>query len=107
MQDILDGYFPSLLKQKFPGGTLFKFINKIEEDFSNKPINGKMNDFSHMDEIAMKPKSKEEFLNELPKTVIKDGKIFSVRDEIAKKLDGPSTKLPSNEVTLFFSFLFI
>jgi len=92
MQDILEGYFPSILKPKYPSGTLFKFMNKIDEDYSSKPFDGKMNDLSSIDENALKPQSKEEFLANLPKTVIKDGKIYNVRDEIAKKFD-PSKKI--------------
>ena len=32
--------------------------------------------------------SKDEFLDKLPKNVIKNGKIIPVRDEIAKKMSG-------------------
>jgi hypothetical protein len=46
--------------------------------------------FESVDENALKPQSKEEFLEKLPKNVIKNGKIIPVRDEIAKKFDGKS-----------------
>jgi hypothetical protein len=85
MQDILDGYFPTMLKSKFPNACLFKFINKIDEDYSTKAFEGRMHGFASIDEQALRPQTKEEFLANLPKNIIKDGKIISVRDEIAKK----------------------
>lgn len=35
----------------------------------------------------MAPLSKEEFLKKLPKQVIKDGKVFGIRDDIGEMMD--------------------
>ena len=45
-----------------------------------------------MDEEALKPQTKQEFLNKLPKTVIKNGEIIKVRSEVEKEF---KTQKPS------------
>jgi len=41
-------------------------------------------------EDELKPKDKDEFLNQLPTNVIKDGKVYPIRNEIGKHFDTPS-----------------
>lgn len=84
MEDILEGYFPSVLKQKYPDGVLFKFYNKVEEEFKLGSDKAFIKDFSVMDDKGYLPETREELLNKLPKNVIKNGKIIPIRDEIAK-----------------------
>ena len=40
------------------------------------------------DDRDFRPPSKEEFLNKLPKSILKNGKVIKIRDEIEKRLNG-------------------
>ena len=88
LADILDGYFPYQLKRIFPDGTLLKVIDKIDEAYTSDKTNGNINDIHNIYENDLKPQTKEEFLNQLPKTVIHNGKAIAIRDDIQKKLEG-------------------
>lgn len=44
----------------------------------------KKGDINSIDENKLKPMGKEEFLNKIPKNVVKNGKIIEVRDGIDK-----------------------
>lgn len=93
IEDILDGYFPAILKHKYPEGTLFKLVVKVEEDFATSIMNSnKVNDVNNIEDRIFKPLSKEAFLNELPREVIKNGKIIPVREGIAQKIGHSSIK---------------
>lgn len=103
-----------MLKKKYPNGVLFKIVDKIEDIWAAKK--NKMGDFNTMDEDCIKPLNKEEFLKQFPENYIKNGKIVSVRGEIAKKIEGQTdekTISKANEVLglaisfLFFSWFFI
>ena len=95
MEDILDGYFPLMLKKKFPNGVFFKVVDKIDEIYAPSKKN-KMGDFTTIDEDCLKPLNKEDFLKQFPKNYIKNGKVVSVRDEIAKKIDGQPQQKEEN-----------
>jgi hypothetical protein len=73
IQDILDGFFPTEFKNDYPDGVLFdfhdQFHNVYEENSETKP---KLNP--------------NQFLAKLPKTVIKNGNIFDIRQNIAEKI---------------------
>ena len=89
MADILDGYFPYMLKYKYPNGTFLKVIDKTDEKYSyDKNISSNLQDVNKIEENKLKPQSKDEFLEKLPKNVIKNGKVVPIRDEIAKKFEG-------------------
>ena len=91
LEDILDGYFPLLLKKKYPQGVFFKVVDKVDEVYTASKKN-KYGDFASMDEENLKPLSKEEFLKQFPKQYVKNGKIVSVRDEIAKKIENNTSE---------------
>lgn len=93
----MDGYFPLMLKKKYPQGVFFKIADKIDEVYaaSKKP---RIGDFANMDEEALRPLNKEEFLKQFPKQYVKNGKIVSVRDEIAKKIDNSSSNTEKEEL---------
>jgi len=48
--------------------------------------------FDGMNKNDFKPMQKEEFLNKLPKQIIKDGKVIPIRDGIAKMFEPTSKK---------------
>lgn len=80
LTDILEGYFPKQLEKSFPDGILLKLVDKLDELYERKNNNiVKPGD--------RQPMSKDEFLSKLPKQVLKDGKLISVREEIRKKFE--------------------
>ena len=87
LNDLLEGYFPYEIKGKYPNGTLFKIVDHTEQDYDPKLYEKKDNVLT-MDKLdeQFRPLTKEEFLNELPGKVIKNGRIIPVRGEIAKKM---------------------
>lgn len=80
------------MKKKYPDGVLFKVLDKLDEIYAPSKKN-KLGDLNSVDEECLKPLDKEEFLKQFPKTYIKNGKVISVRDEIAKKIEGKSDNL--------------
>lgn len=82
LSDILDGYFPYDLKRKYPDGIPLRLVDKTDEMYKagtsnvlgpNDPGNGLL--------------SKDQFLEQLPESVIRNGNIVPVREDIAKMFD--------------------
>lgn len=67
LADILEGYFPYQLKRTYPNGVPLKVIDKSDEDFNPEKKGTKMADLTTVDEDKLKPMSKQEFLEKLPK----------------------------------------
>jgi hypothetical protein len=81
LRDILDGFSPYILKKQYPDGVFIKLENKIHMDYKIEK------GMTSLGQPKLKTKlSAEEFLNRLPDKVIKNGKIFNIRDEIEKHL---------------------
>lgn len=86
LADILEGYFPYQLKKQFPNGTLLSMVDKTDEDYDNEKLNAC--NIHNVDENQLKPISKQEYLDKLPKQVITSkGNVVEVRSEISKILD--------------------
>jgi hypothetical protein len=75
--DIIDGYFPSEFRNEAPEGVILKLQDKRSEAYSA--------DGTSSSRAAMK---ESHFLNRLPKTIVRDGHIISVRGDIESKLSG-------------------
>ncbi|CAD8080874.1 unnamed protein product [Paramecium primaurelia] len=88
LADILEGYFPYQLKQQYPNGTPLKLIDKTEEVYEAKADDKKQCGYEDLAEKQLKPMKKEEFLEQLPECVIKNGKIIPIRSDIEKRLSG-------------------
>ncbi|CAG9318495.1 prom [Blepharisma stoltei] len=82
LSDILDGYFPYDLKRKYPDGIPLRLVDKTEEMYkagssnifgANDPGNGLL--------------SKDQFLDQLPENVIRNGNIVPIREDISKMFD--------------------
>jgi hypothetical protein len=86
----LEGYFPAILKHKYPEGTLFKLFNKLSEEFKVGMSKEFLVEFGSVD--GYKPETREELLNKLPKQIIKNGKIIPIRDEIQKNFEKNDAK---------------
>jgi hypothetical protein len=69
--DVLDGYFPSEFRGDNPDGVILKLTDRRAEIFQ-----------SSLDDQQMKS---AQLLNRLPKTVVREGNILSVRDDVADR----------------------
>jgi len=102
LSDILDGYFPYDLKKMYPEGVPLKPIDRVNEMYN--PNEQKKKQMKGVDDFDAEPvtgMSKEEFLNQFPKNVIKQGKIIPIREELEKKFKETKkldlSKLNTNE----------
>lgn len=86
LSDILDGYFPYDLKKKYPDGAILKVVDRTEDQFKEGEA-GKVQAFADLEvQQAMAP-SKEEFLSQFPKHLMKGGRVIPLREELEKKFD--------------------
>ena len=76
VRDVMDGFFPSELRDEFPDGVMFHLIDKHNASYvgSRDQIDGAL--------------SREQLLGKVHKTVLKDGNIISVRQDLANFIDG-------------------
>ena len=82
LKDLLDGYTPYILKDDYPNGVILKQENNLLSEYKPNNTNTKgINDTN-----INKKLSAVEFLNKLPEKVVKDGKVFNIREEIEKHL---------------------
>lgn len=82
VSDILDGYFPSEFKDMYPDGVIFDLVdhhNDVFYDSISKDGEGHKN-------AANTAVPTQQFLNRLPKTVVQNGNIVNVREDIAARL---------------------
>ncbi|MBN3321411.1 UBX11 protein, partial [Atractosteus spatula] len=120
VQDLMDGYFPSELQKRFPEGVPFEVFDKRAEVFRERQrwtefpgegqavggIPGNSTDKAEASQVTSQlpgavklaslllpgPKlSVEQFLNKLPKAVIKEGKVIDIRGSIRENLEGTSS----------------
>ncbi|KAM9116639.1 UBX domain-containing protein 11 isoform 1-T1 [Pangshura tecta] len=111
LQDIMDGYFPSELQTRYPDGVPFQVTDKRDVFFrerqlpENFPGQGQVVGHSRSSEVKETseipgPKlSLEQFLNKLPKSLIREGQVIDIRGPIKETLQG-SDGTRSNEVIL-------
>ncbi|MGH0181324.1 UNVERIFIED_CONTAM: hypothetical protein FKN15_006224 [Acipenser sinensis] len=110
MQDIMDGYFPTELQNRFPDGVPFQLSDKRNVVFRERqrwgefpgagqavgsrtrpafdPASQPVQETSHLPGHRL---SVGQFLNKLPKTVIKEGKVIDIRGAIEQNLQGSSS----------------
>ncbi|XP_033879933.1 UBX domain-containing protein 11-like [Acipenser ruthenus] len=118
MQDIMDGYFPTELQNRFPDGVPFQLSDKRDVVFRERqrwgefpgagqavgsrtgpasdPASQPVQETSHLPGHRL---SVGQFLNKLPKSVIKEGKVIDIRGAIEQNLQGSSSS-PSPSVIL-------
>eukprot|EP00826_Nyctotherus_ovalis_P032174 TRINITY_DN2596_c0_g4_i2.p1 TRINITY_DN2596_c0_g4~~TRINITY_DN2596_c0_g4_i2.p1 ORF type:complete len:386 (-),score=137.03 TRINITY_DN2596_c0_g4_i2:28-1185(-) len=85
MKDLLEGYFPYEIKDKYSEGVPLKIVDHTEELYDPKVFKANARGVGKVDE-DFRPCSTNEFLKQLPEKVIKDGRIVPVREEAAKKI---------------------
>ena len=74
IQDILDGYFPSEFRHRYPEGMFLELVDKHTSDYK-----------STIPETV----PTEEVLRKIPKSVIHNGEILDIRCDLASKLSKP------------------
>ena len=78
LSDILDGYFPYDLKKKYPDGVPLRCVDKTSEMFK---ASGQM---QGLNDPSLGLLNKDQFLAQLPESVIRGGDIIPIREDIAK-----------------------
>ncbi|XP_028834987.1 UBX domain-containing protein 11 isoform X2 [Denticeps clupeoides] len=112
MLDLMDGYFPSELQERFPEGVPIQVHDRREEvcTWAEFPVRGGL-------ALTRKPQastatvqwrgpnqghrlSTERFLNKLPKMIVKAGRVIEIRDSIRAQLQGSSNEANNHAVTI-------
>ncbi|XP_016147915.1 UBX domain-containing protein 11 [Sinocyclocheilus grahami] len=126
MQDLMDGFFPSELQERFPNGVPFQVHDQRYEEFivrrpgtefpgRGQTIDGagrhSVDSFEQTSSTAPKRSqipgkklSMEQFLRKLPVTVVKEGKVISIRDSIKAHLLGFPDGAKSHSATTVETF---
>ncbi|XP_077432071.1 UBX domain-containing protein 11 isoform X2 [Vanacampus margaritifer] len=103
MQDLMEGYFPSELQSRFPDGVPFEAHDRRHEEFVLREPCDKFPGKGHAvrekkeespvrvgSQCPAKPLSTNQFLNRLPKAVVKAGRVMNIRDSVRTTLQGSS-----------------
>ncbi|XP_062841584.1 UBX domain-containing protein 11 [Trichomycterus rosablanca] len=101
MQDIMDGYFPSELQDRFPDGVTFQVHDRRDEEFRTEfPGKGHMTGQSEQKEttntvtgqshyrLPGRTLSVQQFVNKLPERVVRAGNVISIRSALRTHLQG-------------------
>ncbi|KAG2427986.1 hypothetical protein HXX76_011972 [Chlamydomonas incerta] len=119
IRDIMDGYFPYVLKRDFPDGVPLRVVDRTHESIDSSPSRrqgpsggaaaagggsaapraGAGGNVRTWDEIDVAcgagggptPESRDKFLSRLPQAVIKNGKVIEIRSDIGKMMGGPGS----------------
>jgi hypothetical protein len=83
LNDIIDGYIPFIFLKDYPDGVPLKVVKNLNENFSEKEENKKSGDMNKVNYKKDKL-SKEEFLNMLPKTVVREGEVINLRENFER-----------------------
>jgi hypothetical protein len=92
--DVLDGYFPSEFRGENPDGVILKLTDKRNELFlcsEGGVATGSKGSDSSLEDQQLRS---VQFLSRLPKTVVKDGNLISVRDDVASRFGFASHSPP-------------
>ncbi|KAM6428222.1 UBX domain-containing protein 11 isoform 3-T3 [Liasis olivaceus] len=100
LQDIMDGFFPSELQRRYPNGVPFQVTDKRDVFFQERKLPGcfpgfgqavgrfKPSGIKETNEISGPKLTVEQFLNKLPKSVVRDGQVIDIREDVKKTLQG-------------------
>jgi hypothetical protein len=79
LHDILDGYMPYILQKAFPNGVLLSIVNNLHLDYTGKP----QGNLKEIDSPKVKgAMSGDDFLKLFPEKVIRNGKIYNIREDM-------------------------
>ena len=101
VSDVLDGYFPPEFKDDYPNGIIFDVKDNTSNTYDsavNAAMSSTTTGENHFTAFggqgnkiggdSLTSMSREEFLSRLPEKMITKGRVVSIRDSIASKLDG-------------------
>ena len=87
IQDIIDGYSPYILHERYPHGALLKVENHVKIVYEpNKMNNNDKNIKDLKDPGEQKYMSPKEFVNIFPNKIIKNGNILNIKEDMEKVL---------------------
>ncbi|XP_018541817.1 UBX domain-containing protein 11 [Lates calcarifer] len=110
MQDLMDGYFPSELQERFPNGVPFEVHDRRDEEFilrlpwdkfpgEGQAVCGESSNVASS-QIPGKKLTTDQFLRRLPKVVVKAGRVIDIRDSLRATLQGSSDTQSNDSVIL-------
>ncbi|KAM6994538.1 UBX domain-containing protein 11 isoform 2-T2 [Tautogolabrus adspersus] len=113
MQDLMDGYFPAELQDRFPEGVPFEVHDRRDEEFNSRlpwskfpgegqAVLGKKDESVNVvsSQLSGKKLSIDQFLNKLPKVIVKAGRVIDVRDSLRTTLQGSSDERSSSLILI-------
>eukprot|EP01034_Spumella_vulgaris_P024525 gene24525-30880_t len=80
VEDILDGYFPSEFRAAYPDGVTFDLKDRHDIEYREGHTS---HNHEHHPQMAAR-----QFLDRLPKTVIRNGELVDIRGDIESRLNG-------------------
>ena len=87
IQDIIDGYSPYILRERYPHGVLMKVENHVKIVYEPNKINNIDKNIKDLkDPKEKKYMSPKEFVNIFPNKVIKNGNILNIKEDMEKVL---------------------
>ncbi|XP_041843589.1 UBX domain-containing protein 11 [Melanotaenia boesemani] len=113
IQDLMDGYFPSELLERFPDGKPFEVHDMRHQEYPAKlpwdtfPGEGQTvcgKKFKSTNAVSSQPSDKklstDLFLSKFPKFVVKAGQVIDIRDSMRTRLQGSSDPQSSSVITI-------
>eukprot|EP00039_Didymoeca_costata_P007697 m.102863 g.102863 ORF g.102863 m.102863 type:complete len:467 (+) comp13788_c0_seq3:107-1507(+) len=104
LQDLMDGFFPSELQSRYPDGVPFKVYDLRTDNYeaakskdfpgAGLPLGGDAKPsrlILHNENASEKPIPVESFLNQLPRSIIKGGRVIDIRNGVADALTSSPT----------------
>ena len=97
IQDIIDGYSPYILHERYPHGVLMKVENHVKIMYEPNKINNNDKNIKDLkDPGEQKYLSPKEFVNIFPNKVIKNGNILNIKEDMEKFLGIQSNNKKEN-----------
>jgi hypothetical protein len=88
IQDILDGYSPYILHERYPHEVLMKVENHVKTIYEPNQINNNSKNIKDLkDPGEKKYMSPKEFVNIFPNKIIKNGNILNIKEDMEKILN--------------------
>ncbi|KAG7475518.1 hypothetical protein JOB18_032895 [Solea senegalensis] len=112
MRDLMDGYFPSELQERFPDGVPFEVHDRRDEEFilrlpwntfpgEGQTVCGKKDESSNVTghQTPGRKLTMDQFMNRMPKMVVKAGQVIDIRESLRTNLQG-SPAAPSSDLMI-------
>jgi hypothetical protein len=102
LNDIMEGYTPYVFEKNFPKGVLLKVLNKTKTKYNSYDIDKDSINSKNLYEIKCIKKinkiSKDEFLSKMPNNILKDGKVYNIREDLSNIISGKKDKNSTYEL---------